>query len=268
VHGTFNLCHTGFGRVPQSLMTDLHSRYGGRVFGFDHFSVSVSPTENVRWLAKQLPHGAGLEVDIVAHSRGGLVARVMTERADEVGLLPEMLRVRNLVMVGTPNAGTALADRDHLRDLLDRVTNILEFVPDNPVTDTLDVVLTVIKQLAVGAFGGLDGIMSMNPRGDYLTQFLNQPAAVSATYHAVAANYEPPDGSALLRSVRDVATDRVFGDAKNDLVVPTDGVFTAAGASAFPVAEPLVFDAAAGVDHSSFWDRPQFADALARWLPG
>jgi hypothetical protein len=268
MHGTFSQCHTCFSRVPPALMSDLHGRYGGRVFGFDHFTVSASPTDNAQWLAKQLPHGAGLEVDIVADSRGGLVGRVMAERGADVGLLPETLRVRNLVMVGTPNAGTVLADAKHLGELLDRVTNILEFVPDNPVTDTLDIVLTVLKQLAVSAVRGLNGLTSMDPRGDYLTKFLNQPAALAATYRAVASNYEPPGGPALLRFARDQAVDRLFGDVQNDLIVPTEGVFTAPDAPGFPIADPLVFGADAGVDHSSYWDRPQLADALASWLPG
>ena len=42
-----------------------------------------------------------------------------------------------MVQVAAPNAGTVLADRKHLSDLLDRVTNLAQFVPDNGVTDTL-----------------------------------------------------------------------------------------------------------------------------------
>jgi pimeloyl-ACP methyl ester carboxylesterase len=268
VHGTFSECHTGFNRIPRDLMTELHTRYGGRVFAFDHFTVSESPTDNAKWLAKTVPPGAGIEVDIVAQSRGGLVSRVISERGPEIGLTPETLRVRNVVMIATPNAGTVLADAKHLKDLLDRVTNILEFVPDNPVTDTLDIALTVLKQLAVGTVLGMDGLMSMSPTGDYLTKFLNQSATVTATYRAVAANYEPPGGSALLRFARDEATDRIFGNADNDLIVPTQGAYTAKGASAFPIADPLIFDASTGVDHSSYCDRPEFVEALRNWLPG
>lgn len=267
VHGTFNQSHSGFGGVPEALLGELHTRYGGRVFAFDHFTISADPSDNVRWLAKALPHGAGLTVDVIAHSRGGLVGRVMCERADEVGLSAETLRVRNLVMVATPNAGTALADTKHLLALLDRVTNILEFVPDNPVTDTLDVVLTVLKQLAVGAVRGLDGLTAMDPRGDFLST-LNQSKAVTATYRAVAANYEPRKGSALLSIARDELTDRIFGNAPNDVLVPMEGVFTVPDSPVFPIAEPLLFDPDSEVDHSSYWRQPRLAEALAGWLPG
>ena len=79
-------------------------------------------------------------------------------------------------MVASPNAGTVLADREHLSDLLDRITDLAQFVPDNGVTETLGLVLAVLKQLAVGAVGGLDGIMAMNPSEDYLEKLNGRPA--------------------------------------------------------------------------------------------
>ena len=126
-------------------------------------------------------------------------------------------------MVASPNAGTVLADREHLSDLLDRVTDLAQFVPDNGVTDTLGIVFAVVKQLAVGAVGGLDGIMAMNPAEAYLTE-LNGRAAADAVVRAVAADYEPPRGAPLARVARDGATDLVFKSADNDLVVPTGGL--------------------------------------------
>lgn len=266
VHGTASQSHTGFGRIPEPLFAELAGRYENRVFAFDHFTISANPSENVRWLADQLPDDAGLTVDVIAHSRGGLVARAMAERGEELGLGGK-LSVRTLIMVGTPNAGTALADRAHLGALLDRFTTLVQLIPDNPVTDTLEVVITIIKQLAVGAMGGLDGLLSMDPRGAYLRDFLNQPSATATTYRAVASNFEPATGSPLLRIARDGATDFVFGSDHNDLVVPTEGVFKIAGLDRFAPVEPLIFTAADGVDHSSYWDRPAFAGAVLRWLP-
>ncbi len=267
VHGTASQCHSGFQRIPEDTMTALQERYEGRVLGFDHFTVSQTPTENARWLGQQLPAGAGLQVDVIAHSRGGLVSRVLCEHADEVGLAGK-LAVRRLVMVATPNAGTVLADRDRLEHLLNRLTNLVQLIPDNPVTETIDIVLVVLKQLAVGAFGGLEGIMSMNPQGDYLREFLNRPGKPppTARYFAVAAEFEPPKGSSLLRIARDGVTDVLFQRTKNDLVVPTEGVYTVSGAAGFPIAEPLVFESHLGIDHSSFWDCPDFTSRLDQWL--
>jgi hypothetical protein len=103
----------------------------------------------------------------------------MCELADAAGLTGR-LDVRRLVMVGTPNAGTALARVSQWKNLLDRVTNVLQFLPDNPVTDTMDAVLTVLKHLALGAVRGLDGLTTMDPDGTYLRGRLNLPAALDA----------------------------------------------------------------------------------------
>ena len=44
------------------------------------------------------------------------------------------------------------------------MTNLIQYVPDNGVTDALGLVLTMVKQLAVGAFGGLEGAYFGNAR--------------------------------------------------------------------------------------------------------
>lgn len=265
VHGTASTSHGGFGRIPPEDFAELHQRYGERVFAFDHPTVSASPVENVAWLAEQLePLGERrLTVDIVCHSRGGLVSRLLAEQPDRLG---GKVDVGRLVMVATPNAGTELAHPERLTHLLNRLTSLLQLVPSNGVTDSLDVILAVVKQVAIGAFKGLDGLMSMNPEGDFLRDVLNKPSTSSAQYFVAAANFEPPNGSPLLRVARDHVTDVVFGSTHNDLVVPTSGVFDVPGASRFPVVERLVFEAPDGVDHSGYWTRPRFRDQLLGWL--
>ena len=269
VHGTTAQSNTAFDQLPAATLTELGRRYGGRVFALDHFTISVTPHENIRWLAEQLVTlggGSRLTLDVVSHSRGGLVGRVLAERAADLGL-DGKVTVRTLVMVGTPNAGTALADRAHLSQLLDRVTDLAQFLPDAGVTDVVGLVLSILKQLAVGAFGGLDGIMAMDPKGEYLRKFNTTPGS-SATYRAIASDYQPPRGASLARVARNAGTDFVFQKAGNDLVVPTHGVFYVAGAVGFPIADPLVFPAEAGVDHSSYFARPEVSAKLLEWLPG
>ena len=264
IHGTASRTHKAFALLPEDFVSELNSHYEGRVFAFDHPTLSVSPAANVEWLAdtlKSIQPTRPLEVDIVAHSRGGLVGRVICECAAEAGLDSGMLSVDKLVMVATPNAGTPLANRKHLGTFVDTLTNCLEFFPDNPATDTLDVVLEVVKQIAVGVMGGLDGLRSMEPEGAFLQGRLNKPATVQAVYHAIAADYEPGPGTALSRYARDYLTDLVFGGAANDLVVPSDGVFEDNGASNFPIQDVLRMGSDEMVDHSGFWDR---AAALAK----
>jgi hypothetical protein len=168
-------------------------------------------------------------------------------------------------MVASPNAGTVLADREHLSDLLDRITDLAQFVPDNGVTETIGLVLAVLKQLAVGAVGGLDGIMAMNPSEDYLKK-LNARPAPDAVLRAVAADYEPPRGAPLARVARDGATDLVFKAVDNDLVVPTGGCWDVEDAPGFPIDERLVLDQSRSVDHNSFFRQPEVSERLLEWL--
>jgi hypothetical protein len=266
VHGTFSRANTGFGRLPRAVMAELYQRYGGRVFAFDHPTLSSSPTDNARWLAKTLPSGLRIDADLVTHSRGGLVARELCEYADQLGLAGR-LNVQQVVMVAAPNAGTALAAVSHWKAFIDRVTNVLQFVPDNPVTDTMDAVLTLLKHVVLGAVGGLDGLTSMDPGGSYLRTRLNPPTVPHGRYLAVASDYRPPPGSPLLQVARDGLTDLVFGPERNDLIVPTDGVYTVPGAGGFPILAPLVFPPAAGVEHSSYMAQEPFTSRLLGWLP-
>lgn len=267
VHGTFSTSQNGFRMLPESLMEELHAKYGGRVLALDHPTISVSPTENARWFADQLPSGVKLELDVLAHSRGGLVSRVMAEQAEDVGLTGRV-SIRTLVMVATPNAGTALADQAHIKQLMDRFTNLFQFLPDSGVIDGLEIVLSVLKQLAIGVFQGLEGLMSMNPKGQFLESYLNVAASTESIYHAVAADYDPPKGSPLLRIARDGVADLVFGGEANDLVVPTRGAYDVPGSVNFPIVSPLIFSKTDEVDHSTYWSKDRFVSAARGWLAG
>lgn len=266
VHGTFSTARGGFGALPVETLAELHRRYAGRVVAWEHPTVSLTPSANVEQLAAQLGGVTGLTLDVVTHSRGGLVGRALAERGAALGL-GERLTVRTLVMVAPPNAGTALADTKHLGALLDRMTNLVQFIPSAGVVDVLGVVLEVVKQVAVGALGGLEGIMSMNPAGEGLTAFNDSPGS-SAAYRVVAAEFEPPAGSSLGRIARDAGTDLVFGRLANDLVVPTQGSWDLPSTSGFPVAERLVLSATLGVDHATFFGREDVTGRLLEWLPG
>lgn len=264
VHGTGAMAHNAFSGLPQTVIEKLDRRYGGRMFALDHHSLSISPLRNIEIAAHDVPRDLEFDVDIVSHSRGGLVARELAERGADAGM-PEGFRVRSLVMVGTPNAGTALAQRANIRTWLDAITNIAQFVPDNPITDLLSVALTVAKHVAIGAFEGLEGVTSMDPDGDYLRD-LNVGVAPAAVYVAIAANFEPGDDSPL-RRVHDAAIDRIFSGSENDLVVPTGGVGVVAGLSRF-APRSVVLDATSGVDHTSFFRSPRVVDELLSILEG
>ncbi len=233
--------------------------------------LSVNPTENAVWLAQQLQpvlaDGRSMEVDIVSHSRGGLVGRVLAEQPEKTGL-GDRLSVGKLVMVATLNAGTPLADQRHVGALVDRVTNLMSFLPDNGITDVLDVVVAALRHLAAGALSGLDGLQSMNRNAEWLTKLNATPSNAACIYRAIASNYDPGGDAPLARLARDAVFDTVFKGEENDLIVPRAGVAAGSGAGKFPVDAPMEFVAAQAVDHSGYWANTDVHAKLAGWLTG
>lgn len=270
IHGTFSTAHEAFNQIPDATFAALHQRYGGRVFAFDHFTLSHDPRRNVEWLLGQVPSGRPLEVDVVCHSRGGLVARVLAERPSIFGLDTSRVAVRRIVFVGAPNHGTLLAHPDHMVKMIDRLTTALNLFPSGPVTKTLEALITAIKVIGHGALKGLDGLASMRPDGDFL-RTLNQGSPPGGGYYAIAADYEPEDQglrALLTGSVRDAVMDRVFEQVANDLVVPEPGVYGENGSGAFPIpdARLIKVPARAGVVHTTFFGYPATSQKLLEWL--
>ncbi|MDX1622312.1 MAG: hypothetical protein R3320_15050, partial [Nitriliruptorales bacterium] len=103
IHGTFSTSSGGFGSIPEPVMAALSHRYEGRVIALDHPSLSATPIDNVAWLLGRLPGDVTLELDVVAHSRGGLVARVLAGGHPDAPIDRGRVHVRSIVCAGTPN---------------------------------------------------------------------------------------------------------------------------------------------------------------------
>ena len=271
VHGTFATAQGAFSTIPDSAFQALHDRYGGRVFAFNHHSLSRSPADNVEWFLEQIPSDLELDVDIICHSRGGLVARTMTGELTSFAGDLSRLRVGRVVFVATPNNGTALADERNIIGLLDRMATAANIMPSVPVVEALDAVLAVVKTLAHGVLTGLSGLASMRPHGDFLSR-LNAGGLVDTEYYALAANYEPinPGLKALVAGAKDAVMDAVFAGEQNDLVVPTVGVYEGAPDANFPIphANIVQFPPERGIYHSNFWAEPETTDRFLEWLTG
>jgi hypothetical protein len=266
IHGTFSTIHGGFHGVSRETMAKLHDHYGGRVIGFDHPTLSRSPEQNAAHLLAAVPEG--LAVDIVCHSRGGLVTRLLQQSPSPFGLSTERLDVRRSVFGGVPNAGTILTDADHVVGMLDRLTTALNVLPTGLPGEILDGLLIVVKVLGRGALNSLPGLISMRPAGEFL-ELLNQ-AGKAGEYYAVAADYEPTDAGLrqLVKKAGDAAVDRVFGNLPNDLVVPQGGVYEDNGGAGFPVPNDrcLLLGPDRGVMHTTMFADPDVQRALLRWL--
>ena len=122
IHGIFSSCESAFGGISDDAQTwpELRRRYGNRIIGFDHPTASVSPAENAAWFLSQIPK-VDLDLDIVCHSRGGLVARSLAGQAaqwgDDSG---GSLTIKRIVFAATPNGGSQITVTDHWADLINR----------------------------------------------------------------------------------------------------------------------------------------------------
>jgi hypothetical protein len=271
VHGTFSTAQGGFSGIPDSVVETLHNRYGGRVFAFNHHSLSMSPSDNVEWFLDQMPAGVDLDLDIVCHSRGGLVARTMAGELSGFAGELSRLNVGRVVFVATPNNGTALADEENIIGFLDRMATLANVLPSVPVIEALDAVLAVVKTVAYGVLRGLSGLASMRPGGAFL-ELLNQGNQVDTEYYALAANYEPinPGLKALVAGAKDALIDAIFAGEPNDLVVPTMGVYEGVPDANFPIPRANLFEFPPhrGINHSTFWGEPETAERFLEWLAG
>jgi len=266
IHGTFSRASSAFYELTPEFIDELNVRYSGRVFAFDHKTLSEDPTDNGKYFANAMPDGQVLDVDIVCHSRGGHVSRILAEEQDDLALEGKSLTVNQVVFVASPNRGTVLADPEYMGDFVDSYTNILSVLPSNLVTDVLDVVITAVKEIAVGALKALEGLQSMDPDGDYVTAYLNKGDKSPAQYRAIAANFEPTDPK-LKPWVKDRLMDAVFKE-DNDLVVPTRGVYERNGDEMFPIDEKLELTGEDEVHHGNFFSNGKVVTQLDNWLPG
>jgi hypothetical protein len=265
IHGTFSSAYSAFHGIPRATMDALDTRYGGRVFAFDHFTLSHDPERNLVELLDRIPDTVHLDVDLISHSRGGLVARTI---AGELGANPSV-SVGRSVLVAAPNHGTALADPDHMAAFIDRYTSMLNLIPPaGPaavVVEILEAVITAVKMVGTSALEGLPGLTSMDPRGEFLSR-MNIGSVTDAEYYAMASNYEPKGG--LKDLVADGVVDRVFLDAENDLVVPTVGVFSGSADPHFPIPSDHLqrYPPGDAIAHNRYFSHQPTSDALLNWL--
>lgn len=266
VHGTFSRAFSGFWGIPPATMAELNRIYGGRVFAYDHFTLSHDPERNLVEFLDRMPESASLDVDLISHSRGGLVSRALAGETT-LGPVPRM-NVGKAVFVASPNHGTLLANAPHMMAFIDRYTSMLNLIPPGPhavVTDILEAIVTVVKMIGNSALEGLSGLTSMDPAGQFLAH-LNRGTPTSAEYYGIASDYEPQGGLAAM--VKDGVVDRIFDDAANDLVVPTIGVYSGSSDPAFPIPSDRVleFDTSRAIGHSDYFSRPETSTALLGWL--
>ena len=281
LHGTFSNTTAAFnglaktrGSNGKTFFEELQELYGNRIYGFDHFTLSRTPEENVRMLLEALPDRT-TTFDVITHSRGGLVLRHLVERRDRFGALADRFAVGRAVLVASPNGGTPLASPDHVTQYTNWLSNVLELFPDNPFTTGVEFVSEALSWIARRLVGSLPGLASMDNNGEIIQALQAAPSPPGQAYSALVANFEPDAG--LLQRIIDAGADLFFPTA-NDLVVPTEGGWRVDPGTGIAAAIPGDRIGCFGVggnltqqqpvNHVNFFEDPGTVDFLVRALRG
>ncbi len=262
LHGTGSSTEVMLAEFQRAQLARLGHGYS-HTLAFDHPTLSFSPADNAKALVEKLNELklGSHEIDVLAHGRGGLVARRLVEGK----LLPRDITPRTTVFVGTPNAGTPIADRDHALQLADVLTSPLTFLPDNLVTDTLDLVLEFLKIVAAKALDSLDGLKAQAPDSPFL-QSLNGVAASEGQYRSISSAFQGGRGGASGKLYLRLS-DLVF-DGDSDLVVPTNSTHGPVGEFNIPSTDRLVLRGPDAVNHFDYWKAPAVVEQLFTWFLG
>lgn len=288
VHGTFS--------NNDHILEDLKSTQDGRdflnlilkhyddVFAFDHPTLSVSPVLNALDLARLFAELKG-PVDVICHSRGGLVVRWWLEAFG--GAAGAQNRV---VLVGAPLGGTSLAAPPRLRSALGLITNVGRAlslaggagslaVPMLSVAVGLIKVVTSIASLgekaplidaAVAMIPGLAGQSRVGNSAELL-RLRRKTNLPLPDYYAVRCNFETKEeGWAFWQRFRklnlaDFGTDMVF-DGENDLVVDTESMTELFDKEVFPAANICDFGTTDRVYHTNYFRQPETISFIIKSL--
>lgn len=245
VHGTFSnsdMYAAQWVETPggQQLWQQLQARYRGNILAFDHPTLSVAPWINALDLAAALRNVTGT-IDVLAHSRGGLVASWWLRLAPA--------RARHVIFVGSPLDGTSLASPYRLRAALDHMATIADLLAAGGQA------LATVAPIAAGAAGlakifgrtlklganlpVVDAAVALVPglasqqrtsNNAEIDRLFAQKWLSTPTFAAVTAEFQPQPAEPLFRvwdrlkllGAQTVAgaADALF-DGPNDLVVDT-----------------------------------------------
>lgn len=279
-----------------------------QVLTFDHKTVSVSPVLNALDLHRELQVlGPTPEtIDVICHSRGGLVTRWWLEG---LGGTPSFgRRPPRVIFLGSPLAGTSLASPARLRGVMDLLASIGSFFSEASEFGagaapfaapflvfagalfkvfsyvTKAIAKTPIIDAGINMVAGISG-MSRVGNNPELTRLRQYPRLPPPDYFAVKSHFRPPnEGWRFWRyfydlddRAKNLFMDQVF-DEPNDLIVNTASM-TQLGpvAGSTPEVEDNIADVAGvkrvlnydtngKVHHNNYFRQPETIDFFANTL--
>ena len=289
IHGTFSSAAGGFRGLfeDRHRLLQLTERYGELIYSYEHRTLTEDPIDNVLALVPLLPDGISL--DLVSHSRGGLVGDLLAfaardgagrpfgpreldqlgpDQADLRGKLERLsqlmaekkLRIGRFVRVASPSRGTTLAS-----GRLDRWLSILanltgygsEAVPVLGLAEGFLDFLVAVSQKATQP-EAFPGLAAMGP-GSPLIRLLNSARdPVHGDLYAIAGDVA---GNSLWSKAKFLIPDLFFaGD--HDLVVNTGSMY---GGPSYQ--KPLhLFDRGPSATHFNYFVNPTSAPLVVAAL--
>ena len=248
VHGTFSNAANMLGEFTAAdgrglrFLNKAGKKYNQLLF-FDHPTLSVSPVINALELGRAMAGSSG-QIDVVAHSRGGLLVRWWLEAFGNSLRLASNAHVR-AVLVGSPLHGTSLAAPDKIQHAMSLLSNLGTFAEKTMSLVGLSNPFLWVAEKLIEVIVSVTGALARTPLVDALTALvpglsgqsavdnnheINRlrigPCAVDPAYYVIKSNFETSNpGWKFWRNFRkdrlvDVATDVVF-PGENDLVVDT-----------------------------------------------
>ncbi len=288
IHGTFsnsrNVVDSFQGtKHGRAFLQSALNKYD-QVLAWTHPTLSVSPLLNALDLGRRLAHTKA-QVDVICHSRGGLVCRYWREAfspGDAAG---------RSIFVGAPLGGTSLAAPHRLKDVINLISNIsTALAKGTGLAATVFPLASPFLTAAGGLmklFGSVTSVAAKTPLVDAAVSLIPGLAAQSRVgnntemirfrsapvdsqdYFAVQADFEPPPvGWKFWKLINirraglaaaDVATDAVFA-APNDLVVDTAAMIELADKLRIPKDRTLAYTVKQGVHHVNYFEREETID--------
>jgi CHAT domain-containing protein/triacylglycerol esterase/lipase EstA (alpha/beta hydrolase family) len=294
IHGTGSSTEGSFGalRKPTAAAewSALQRRFGERIYAFEHRTLSESPIENALQLAKALP--AGAKINLVAHSRGGLVGDLLCAEALSDGLidgytrpegseeaqadagdqaqlreLRDMLKRKDLhieryLRVASPARGTRLAS-GNFDAFLSCLLSLVGLVPALQANLLYSALKRVVLEIArnrtkPNLVPGIEAMLPESPMGELLA---NATLKQGTQLAVIAGDIQ---GGGVLKRLGVFFTDYAFFEFQdNDLVVDTDSMY---GGLARADQAYYLFDQGPEVSHLRYFDNRRSRHALKEWL--
>lgn len=293
LHGTFSNTQGTFGKLWQDhphKVRELFTRYGHRVYGFDHPTLLASPIDNALMLARALPDGA--RVHLLTHSRGGLVAEVLARVCARPALddrslaafkdpahkaqlkaLRELaaelkgrdIRVERVVRVACPARGTLLASKR-----LDAYVSVLKWSLELAGIPVAPLLIDFIGEVASQRTdpGLLPGLEAMTPESP-LVQWLHASEGdgggpLPGQLRVVAGDIQ---GDSIMSWVKTLLADAFYW-TDNDLVVQTRSMYggTPRAPAGGHAAATFMLERGGKVTHFAYFSHPPTAEAICSAL--